>query len=329
MKNTGLLSKLLLGAAFLCAPAMYSQDASALTPEVPRVTESEQRLGAFTLGGQAYAVMTRSQTISRASNKRFATTVSELEIRDANANAVYQENFPASIADGRFMQALAVSGSLLEGAGGQALMLRFVEDSGTAGGGESWQMFGLVNGKLTRYGAPLPLGQGGVAVNGVLTGVMLSGGIGVVPLASRAEALEFRVWAGSFFVSVPVRIDWASGQWSEAEQCFANTSGKLEPVGCNLRVALNRRPVAEGAAVTLYAQPEENAYNARQVTVRGDSAVEFPAARALVKWQNGGDRFTCSFDDLWLRVRIDGNEGWVHSATDFAALGLPAAGAAQ
>lgn len=322
MKNAGLLQNLFLAAAFLCAPALHSQEAPRPAREVARVTESEQRLGVFTLGGQTFTVITRSQTISPASSRRFATTVSEMEIRDANSNAVYQQTFPASITDGRFIQTLAVSGSLLEGAGGKALVLRFLEDSGAPSGNESWQMFGLVNGKLARYGAPLPLGQGGVAVNGVLTGVMLSGGIGVVPLASTAEALEFRVWAGNFFVSVPVRIDWTQGRWSEAEQCFANEGGSLQPAGCNLRVTPTRGSLAEGAVVMLYAQPEENAYNARQISVRGDSAVEFLAARALVKWQNSGDRFTCSLDNLWLRVRIDGNEGWVHSATDFAALGL-------
>jgi hypothetical protein len=329
MTKPGLLPQLLIGAAFLCAPALHAQEAPNQTAEVARVTESEQQLGAFTLGGQTFAVVARSQTISRASSARFATTVSRLEIQDANANAVYQETFPASIADGRFLQTLRVAESMLEGAGGQALILRFVEDPAAEGSGESWQMFGLVNGKLTRYGAPLPLGQGGGAVNGVLTGVMLSGGIGVVPLASTAEALEFRAWAGNFYVNVPVRIDWPTGQWSEGEQCFATEGGSLHPAGCNLRVTPVRQPVAEGAVVTLYQQPQEDAYSARRVLLHPNSTIEFPAARALVKWQNDGDRFTCSFDELWLRVRIDGNEGWVHSATDFTSLGLPSFSSAQ
>ena len=28
-------------------------------------------------------------------------------------------------------------------------------------------------------------------------------------------------------------------------------------------------------------------------------------------------------NELWLRVRIDGREGWLHTEEDFAALGLP------
>jgi hypothetical protein len=325
MKQAGLLPKLFLTAAVLCAPGLSAQEEPGA--DVPRMVESEQRLGAFALDGQTFTVTTRSQTISPASSERFATTVSELEIRDENAGTVYREIFLAPLADGRFLQTLTVTVSLLEGAGGRALVLRFIEDAEPAGGSESWQMFGVVNGKLTRYGAPLPLGQGGAAINGVLTGVMLRGGIGVVPLASTAEPLEFRVWAGSFFVGVPVRIDWAAGQWSEAEQCFASVGGSLQPAGCNLRATVARGPVAEGVAVTLYPQPEENAYAARRVPVRRNSALEFPAVRARAQWRNVGNRFACSLEDLWLRVRIDGNEGWVRTAADFAALGLTAAGA--
>ena len=31
-------------------------------------------------------------------------------------------------------------------------------------------------------------------------------------------------------------------------------------------------------------------------------------------------------EDLWLRVRIDGKEGWIHTQEDFHAIGLPQAG---
>jgi hypothetical protein len=96
-----------------------------------------------------------------------------------------------------------------------------------------------------------------------------------------------------------------------------------------MKVALRRGPIADGAVVTLYPQPQEDPYAAKQVPLRNNSALEFPSARARANWQNRGDRFSCSFDDLWLRVRIDGAEGWIHSPADFAALGLPTAGPAR
>lgn len=96
-----------------------------------------------------------------------------------------------------------------------------------------------------------------------------------------------------------------------------------------MKVSLRRLSVSDGAVVTLYPQPQEDPYAARQIPLRSNSALEFLAARARATWQNRGERFSCSFDDLWLHVRIDGADGWVHSPADFAALGMPAAGPAR
>lgn len=330
MKTSRHFPKLLLAAATLVgALALYSQIASGQAPAPPQPDGSEQRLGAFTIGGQSFAVVVRNQNVFPPGTAKPTATPSDLEILDANANVVYQESFAALTANDQSTPRLSVSASMLNGSGGQALILRFLEESAAGVVNESWQMFGLVKGTLTRYGPPLPLGQGGgIAVNGVLTGVMLNGGIGVLPLASTAEALEFRVWTGNSFVYIPVRVNWAAGQWSEGEQCFALDNGSLRPNGCNLRMAANPRPLAEGT-VAFYAQPQEDPYNSRQVSVHSNSAVEFLIARPLVNWKSSGDRFSCSLDDMWLRVRVDGVEGWVHSQTAFAALGLPSAAPPQ
>jgi hypothetical protein len=315
--------------ASLCALALFSQRACAQTPAPPELNGTEQGLGVFAIGGQSFTVLARDENVAAGANSKPTPTLAELEIRDANQAVVYRESFSPVIESDQVIRGLSVSASLLEGSGGQALVLRFREASDAGGATESWQMFGLVKGSLTRYGPPLPLGQGaGIAVNGVLTGVMLSGGIGVVPLASTADALEFPVWAGNFFVYVPVRIDWAAGQWSEAEQCYALANGSLSPGGCNLRILANPRPREEGS-VTMYAQPQEDPYNSRSISVHSDSVVQFLIARPLVDWKSSGDRFSCSFDDMWVRVRINGAEGWVHSQADFAALGLPSAAPPQ
>jgi hypothetical protein len=331
---------LLAGAAFLAALALHPQNASGQSPASPPqqqpssealpLIDTEQHLGVFAIGGQMYAVIAREKSISPASDAKFATTLSELEIRDADEAAVYQESFPYDVQEGHFAQKLSASASVLAGAGGSALVIRFLEEPAAPGEGESWRVFGLVNGKLAPLGAPLPLGQGsGSAVGGVLTGVMVRGGIGVVPLASTAESLEFRAWTGNFFVHVPVRVDWAQGQWSEAEQCFELNGGSLRQKGCNLRIAANARPRRDGVIVTLRAEPADDRYNERHVSVGSGSPVEFLLARAVVNWKNSGERITCRFGDVWLRVRIGGSEGWVHSEPDFAALGLPAASPPQ
>jgi hypothetical protein len=329
MKPGALFLGLLAGGILFLTAPLHAQRVADRPADPPHLVESVRQLGSFTLGGQPFTATFHEQTISPTPKSGPASTVSGLDILDAGSNVVYQESFAVSYVDGRFAQTLSVSGSRLNAAGGQALVLRFLEDPSDSGGNETWQMFTLVNGTLKRYGAPLPLGQGTGTVNGVLTGVMLQGGIGVVPLASTAEPVEFQVWAGSFFVAVPVRIDWGSGQWSEAEECFVTEGGSLRPAGCNMKVSLGRLSISDGAVVTIYPQPKEDAYAARQIPLRTNSAIEFPAARARASWQNRGERFSCSFDDLWLHVRIDGADGWVHSPADFAALGLPPAGPAR
>jgi hypothetical protein len=166
--------------------------------------------------------------------------------------------------------------------------------------------------------------------NGVLTGVMLRGGIGVQALDSRAEPSEFRIWAGNFYVSIPVLVDWAQGKWSEGEQCFELFEGTLRPKGCNLRA--EPAALAHGSEVTfaqLFAETDGNRYNSQQVTVRPDSKVELLQTRALVQWTASGNHFAASFDDLWLQVRVDGKQGWVHGEQDFAALRLPTRGTPQ
>ena len=65
----------------------------------------------------------------------------------------------------------------------------------------------------------------------------------------------------------------------------------------------------------------------RHVVVKPDSKVEFLAALApnamdrSGRWRNDQD------DEVpWLKVRIDGKEGWVHAEEDLNALGLFQAG---
>ena len=270
--------------------------------------------------------MAREKALSRASDAKFAATLGELEIRGANGAVVYQKSFPYTVQDGRFARTLAASASMFEGAGGAALVIRYLEEPAAAGEGESWQVFTVVSGKLAPLGVPLPPGGNeNLAVGGVLTGVMVGGGVNVMPLASKAEALEFRAWAGNFFVYVPVRVDWEQGKWGEGEQCFALDKGALQKTGCNMRsTAVARPPRAQGAVVTLYDGPVEDRYHATPVAIESGTKFEILDARAVVNWKDIGDRVACSFDDMWLRVSVHGDTGWIHSGADFVALGLPA-----
>jgi hypothetical protein len=295
-----------------------------------QLTDTAELQGPFSLGDQQYTVLLRKKVLRDATA---ASTLVGLDILDAHRNAVYQETFPYALADGRFSHIVTLSTSLLSGRGGSALVIRFIEQAAAMPGiegppwKESWQVFGMVNGRLTAFGAVLPLGQGAdITVGGVVAGVMVKGGIAVVPLASTAEALEFRAWTGNFYAFVPVRVDWVHGQWGEGEQCYELAGGTPRAKGCSMRAEAQRTPrpgSADILFVRLFATADGNTYNSQDVAVRDDSQVDFLNVLAMVHWGANGNRVECSFDNVWLRTRIDGKEGWVNGEEAFEALGLP------
>ena len=220
----------------------------------PQPVDSVDKQGPFSIGDQPYTVVLHEKVLGKSGNpppneNTFLTTLAEMDIVDANGQAVFQETYPFALANGRFSQTLNASASLFSSQGGMALVIQFIEQSANTGAGgspvrESWQIFGLSNGQLTKFGPVLPLGQGSdIAVGGVVTAVMAKGGIVVMPLASAAEELQVRAWTGNFYVLVPMRVDWMHAQWGEAEACYELAEGTLRERGCTLSVEAPREPL--------------------------------------------------------------------------------------
>lgn len=305
--------------------------APAQAEQAKPLEDRTDRLGPFQISDQAYTVLLQEKVLGEGA--RSETTLAGLDVQDANGSVLFQESFAYALADGHFSKTMTATASVLPGTHGEALVIRFMERTvtaaGTEGGAakESWQILGVVNGNLQPFGAVLPVGQGpGITVGGVVTGVMVRGGVSVVPLASTADALDFRVWEGHFFVLVPVRVDWVHGQWGEGEQCYGLVDGALRARGCRMRVDAHRAAQPENGEVQdvrLFAAPDGDSYNSQLVAVRPDSRVDFPSVLAVVHWQNSDHRENCDFGDVWLETRIDGTDGWVHGEQAFAALGLP------
>jgi len=320
------------------APPQQSNTPTERAQTERQLTDATVRQGPFSISDQQYTALLREKKLHEDSGRAVSdstsvTTLVALEILDARGNAVYREIFPYMLADGGFTHMLTASASLLPGRGGAALVIRFLEQPASAPGAErapakeSWQVFGLVNGQFAEFGAVLPLGQGAdITVGGVVAGVMVKGGIAVLPLASAAEELDFPAWTGNFYAFVPVRVDWAHGQWGEGEECYELGEGTLREKGCSMRVEAHREAragIADIAFVRLFAATDGDTYNSQGVVVRADSNVDFLEGVAIAHWRNEGGRVDCSFDHVWLRTRIDGKEGWVQGEEAFEALGLP------
>lgn len=297
--------------------------------------DSVTRQGPFVLGNQRYSVNFQYKVLPASPtvpSSRTSSTLSRLEILDARSVSLYYEELPYHVSQGRLQEQLTASASLLTGNGGVALAIRFVDHPQSADkiAKESWQLFTVMNDQLKPLGPMLPLGHGSdITVGGVVTAVMMKGGIAVMPMASTAEVLALRVWTGNFYASVPVRFDWAHGQWGVGQQCYRNSNGTLTESGCILPVQASAQPRSlhdDFPFVQLFPAPDADSGGAENIMITPNKPLEFLEMFAIVHWHTEGlqgQRVACTFSDVWLRTRIDGQEGWVHGQDAFAALGLP------
>lgn len=63
------------------------------------------------------------------------------------------------------------------------------------------------------------------------------------------------------------------------------------------------------------------------VVIQKNSRVEILGAKVFVKWDEGKDTIGLGVgDDIWVKIRVDGKEGWIHTDEDLQAIGLYQAG---
>jgi hypothetical protein len=154
-------------------------------------------------------------------------------------------------------------------------------------------------------------------------GVMTRAANDTVSVISQPDMIEVRAWTGSFYVYIPLRVDWNHGGVEQGQRCMEMIGGGLQEVGCDMRVAAVRKPPAgEFSFVRLFAEAHKNMGVPDHVVIQRDSKVEILGSRAIIVWTNNGELIQPHFSDLWLHVGIDNRTGWIHGEDDFAAVGL-------
>jgi hypothetical protein len=102
------------------------------------------------------------------------------------------------------------------------------------------------------------------------------------------------------------------------------SKGQIER--CSYPVTDDAHRESQLTFVRLFPEPDDG-YTPKHVVVQPQSKIEYHEARIPVVWTE--DAKSISFgvqEDVWLKVRIDDQEGWIHSVEDFEAVGLPEAG---
>jgi hypothetical protein len=282
----------------------------------------ERVAGPFAVGGRNFRVVLQVKQLRAGGtpDPDFGETVSVIEIRDEAGRVQFQRTLPYKVRGDRFEETTAVDAQTLKGKADSGLLLTYGVVPSTPLGGQSWQVFGVINGKLVPFSKPFSTdGDLSNQASGKLANTSWD-------QVLKADVLNFRVWAGNFFVIVPLRVDWRMGSVRPAYRCWKMTgSGPVE--ACRFRVEAERAPEEGLTFVRLFQEADEKVGIPLHVVVKKDSAIEFLEAEAALKWEESAEQTGLSVsENIWLKVRIDGKEGWIHSQEDFRAIGLPQAG---
>lgn len=319
-------------------PSPPQQNASPqVASKTARSDESTKRLGPFSLAGRDFRVVLHTKKIRPGAATDSGDTVVAVEIQDAAGAVQFRKEFPYVEGTDDGFDSWSASALLLAGTNGTGLLVSYDSYSEPSAPEEEptgwFQVFGVLNGKLVPFGAPL-LVQGGL-LDGYLHDEVYKT---AEPLGAQADALEFKVWTGHCRMIYPVRVDWAQGKLKPAQEC-AITSSELG-AGCQYKIIPEDKLYqADLTFVRMWPNPNEKSGPPVKTVVKKGSKVELLTALAATQWveSNHGnpaantkgplddveDIGIAPNSDLWLKVRIDGKEGWIHSEEDFRALGLP------
>lgn len=287
----------------------------------------------FTIADHSFRMITHSQKIEREPGRTGEETVEWWELRNSKDQVVYREQYPVNVANGMFDFSVTVTASAFKTAQGAGIIVERSEEPSDPLSGGSVQVFGYKYGR-NKYGVDESLFQSfgppiwvegdylGIGQDEVRPTPTLPRG---VTMMTMNDILRFKVWTGNFFVMYPVRINWITGQLEPARRCIETTSkGRVER--CQYPVEVDAHREGEATFVRLFPEADE-AFTPKHIVLQPDTKIEFLEASAQIGWAVDAKAVNFSVDgDIWLKVRIAGQEGWIHSEEDFEAVGIPQAG---
>ncbi|MBI2815940.1 MAG: hypothetical protein HYX72_03275 [Acidobacteria bacterium] len=318
------LLRVLFAAIVLSLTCARPQAQEPQVPVVVRLEDFQRSIGPLLVKDQRFTIVLHCKRLRgpgvRASGSE--ETVASMEIRNQAGLVVYQRSFPVGIDQDHFFETTEVSARRLEGKGGSGLLVVYGVEPSTPLGGGSYQVFGLFDGKLVPFSAPISL-EGDLMEPEPASETVAK--TGTEP-GLDGETLHFRVWTSNFFAIIPVRVDWLQAKARLGWRCMQMTSKGWQPI-CRFEVEAQRIPAQELTFVRLLPEPFEPESSAQHVVVKQTSKVEILEGAGIVEWNEDGDVVHLNVgEDLWLKIRIDGKEGWIHTQEDFSAIGLPQAG---
>ena len=279
--------------------------------EQPGVKDVEERKGPFTIKGQTFTVV---QHLKEQKGDVDAT-LALLEIVDSGGVVWYRDDYPYAVESGGFCPA---SVKVISGSNGAGFLLDMACATSEPDSGGPWQILSVANGKISPLGKPFSAaGQMGDFVPGKIN--KIGNLTQILP-----DELRIRLFTGYFYVTVALRLGWWKGGLALAQHCFYQTSHEFAPDGCEMPVEDVERQPSEQELTFLRMFRESNAQGIPEhVVVKKDSQVEILGGKVFVTWEEAKSLINLGVGpDIWVKARIDGKEGWIHTEEDLQAVGL-------
>ncbi len=296
--------------------------------EPGQVIRAERKLGPFEIDKRTFTIVLRLQKIEGAPDG-FEETVESFSIVDERGEEHMRKAFRVEVGDGMFEETVGIGAVTLESSGKkifrsepEGLKEQIIDEGKTVGlliyysyipsapsSGLSCQVLSLVDGRLIPRSKPL-------TVYGNINDLK-EGSRPVSRRLGKDETIEFGVWTGWFEVIVPVKVlDGFRIVPLHRQLTFG-----LDAFSVSVeRIAQDRETF-----VRLFRSPEDSA--PAHVVMKKDSRVEFLWAYTNVLFDSGGEEIVISVGEMpWLKVKINGTEGFVKDEEDLLALGLRPAG---
>lgn len=330
------------GPASAAAPSAPSSSSSAtpsavaaLAPEdiAPRKLVAADSSQNFTIGEHTFRMLKHVQRIEAAPGQSVEETVEWWELRNSKDQVVYREQYPFNVVNGVFDFSVSVTASSFTTKEGAGIVVQRGDEPSDPLSGGSVQVFGYKYGRdkygvdeslFGSFGPPIWI-QGDYLGIGTDTSRPTPTLPSAVTMMTMDDILKFRVWTGNFFILYPVRINWITGKLEPARRCL-ETTAKGRSERCSYPVEVEAHLGREQSFVRLFPEPDDG-FTPKHIVVQAETKIDFLEARTQIDW--GGDGKAITFDlngDVWLKVRIGGEEGWIHSEEDFDALGVPQSG---
>jgi hypothetical protein len=303
--------------------AAPKSDASA-----PKVVVSD-RSQTLVIAQQTFRLVIHVQSIERTNEE----TVEWWELRDAKEHVVYRASYEVAFENGGFESTAWISAKSFTTKLGSGILVHGMELPSAPDSGGWVQVFGFKYGR-DKYGADESLfGPFGPPI--FIDGEFLEVGtdplrpnptfFGGVTTTVMTDVLKFRVRTGSFNIVYPVLINWITGKLEPAQRCVESTSkGQVER--CSYPITVEAHRDNQLTFVRLFPEADEGS-TPKHVIVQPQSKIEYLEARMPVTLNGDAKAIYFSVNgDVWIKVRIDGQEGWIHSQEDFDAVGLLQAG---